>query len=99
MIARIWRGETPAAKADAYYAFLQKTGIPDYKAVPGNRGVFVLRRVEGDRAEFLLLTLWESWEAIRQFAGDDVEKAVYYPEDPDYLLEMEPLVRHYEVLG
>jgi len=60
--------------------------------------VLVLRRLHEGRAEFFLLSLWESWDAIQQFAGDDVEKAFYYPEDPQYLLSMEPGVEHYEVL-
>lgn len=98
MIARIWHGVTLAAQADAYMDYLKKTGIADYEAVEGNRGVYVLSRVEGDEAHFLLLTLWDSWSAIEQFAGQDVSKARYYPEDEDYLLELEPLVSHYQVM-
>jgi len=77
---------------------LKVTGIKDYQETKGHQGVLVLRRISEGRAEFLLLTFWESWDAIRQFAGDDVEKAFYYPEDPEYLLSMEPEVEHYEVL-
>lgn len=98
MIARIWRGHTPAEKAEAYSDYLERTGLVDYRATPGNRGVFVLRDIRGGTAEFLLLTLWDSWEAIRAFAGPDPEKARYYPEDDQYLLGREPNVRHYEVL-
>jgi heme-degrading monooxygenase HmoA len=98
MIARSWHGVTPAAKADEYFAFLNTSGIPDYKATEGNRGVYVLRRIEGDKAHFLLISLWDSYDAIRKFAGDDVEKAHYYPEDDKFLLEKEPKVFHYEVL-
>lgn len=98
MIARIWRGVTPASKADDYLHYLHATGLKDYRATEGHRGVSVLRRIDGDRAEFLLISLWESMDAIRRFAGDDVERAVYYPEDKDYLLELEPQVRHYEVV-
>jgi heme-degrading monooxygenase HmoA len=77
---------------------LQRTGLKEYAATEGNRGVLALRRLDGDEAEFLLITLWESWGAIRRFAGDDVDKAVYYPEDDDYLLYREPHVTHYEVV-
>jgi heme-degrading monooxygenase HmoA len=98
MIARIWRGITPESKADEYFDYLKATGIKDYRETEGNQGVFVLRSIRGGRAEFLLLTLWESWDAIQQFAGDDVEKAVYYPEDQDYLLSLDPKVEHYDVL-
>jgi heme-degrading monooxygenase HmoA len=98
MIARSWHGAVPLALAEAYHEFLQRTGIPDYRATPGNLGVFVLRRTEADAAHFLLITLWESRDAIRAFAGDDIDRARYYPEDPDFLIEMEPNVQHYEVL-
>ena len=97
MIARIWRGVTTAAHADAYLEYLEATGLRDYRATPGNRGVQVLRRIDGERAEFVLVTFWESWEAIRAFAGQDIAVAVYYPEDDAFLLGKEPTVTHYEV--
>ena len=99
MIARSWHGRVPAAKADAYHAYLLRTGLADYAATPGNRGVHVLRRIEGDVAHFLLLTFWESLEAIQAFAGEEYERARYYPSDDEYLLEREPYVTHYEVLA
>jgi heme-degrading monooxygenase HmoA len=99
MIARIWHGVTPATKADEYFQYLKKTGLPDYDSTEGNRGVYLLRRLEGDQAHFLTLTFWESEEAIKKFAGEDIEKARYYPEDAQFLLEMEPTVKHYEVLA
>lgn len=98
MIARFWHGVTSADKAETYYDYLQKTGIPHYQATEGNAGVYVMRRIEGDKAHFLLMTLWESMEAIERFAGTPVDKARYYPEDADYLLEMEETVTHYDVL-
>lgn len=97
MIARVWYGVTPSSKADQYLEYLNKTGIPDYRATEGNQGVYVLRRIEANRAHFLLLTLWDSLDAIKRFAGPDFEKARYYPEDDEYLLEREPTVDHYEV--
>ena len=98
MIARTWRGLTRAADKDTYYEYLRKTGLPGYRATKGNQGVWVLRRVADGKAEFLLISLWESWDAIKAFAGPDFERAVYYPEDRKFLLELEPHVRHYEVL-
>jgi heme-degrading monooxygenase HmoA len=98
MIARIWRGHTPEAKADRYLDYLKMTGVTDYSATEGNRGVTVLRRISEGQAEFLLISLWDSFDSIRRFAGDEVEKAVYYDEDKEYLLEFEPNVTHYEVL-
>jgi len=99
MIARIWRGITRESDKDTYFEYLQKTGLKEYAEVPGNRGVWTLRRVYDGKAEFTLLTLWDSWGAIKAFAGPDYEKAVYYPEDKRFLLEMEPNVAHYEVLS
>jgi heme-degrading monooxygenase HmoA len=99
MIARFWRGVTPISKADEYYQYLEKTGLREYRSTEGNRGVYVFRRVEDNRAEFLLLSLWESYDAIKRFAGPDFEKAVYYPEDRNFLLELEPNVVHYEILA
>jgi heme-degrading monooxygenase HmoA len=99
MIARIWHGVTPASMADEYTEYLNKTGLPDYRSTPGNRGVYLLRRVEGARAHFLTLTFWESQEAIQGFAGKQIEKARYYPEDARFLMEMEARVQHYDVIS
>jgi len=97
MIARIWHGRTTGEKAEAYLAFLRERAIPDYRSTPGNRSAFVLRSIEGVEAHFLTVTLWDSVDSIRAFAGDYVERAKYYPEDRDFLIEFEPEVRHYEV--
>ena len=80
------------------FEYLQRTGLKDYASIPGNRGVWVLRRVYEGEAEFTLISLWDSWDAIKAFAGPEYEKAVYYPEDKKFLLELEPRVTHYEVL-
>jgi heme-degrading monooxygenase HmoA len=97
MIARLWHGTTRARDYDAYWAFLQARAIPDYRGTPGNLGVRVFRRLEGDRAHFLTLSYWPSLAAIGAFAGADIAAAKYYPEDRQYLLEFEPTVFHYEV--
>lgn len=98
MIARIWHGVVPESKSDDYLQNQKEHGIADYFSTEGNRGVFVMRRNEEGNTHYLLLTLWDSIESIRKFAGDDIEKARYYPDDKDYLLELEPHVTHYEVL-
>jgi heme-degrading monooxygenase HmoA len=99
MIARTWHGVTPAAKADDYLRLMLTVAVPDYQAIPGNRGVYVLRRIEGETAHFLLLSLWDSAEALRQFAGMEMEAAKYYDFDSAYLLELEPTVTHYDVFA
>jgi heme-degrading monooxygenase HmoA len=97
MILRMWHGKTARDKADAYEKFLIERAIPDYQSISGNLDVSILRRDEGNVSHFLTITHWISEEAIRIFAGDDVLKAKYYPEDQEYLLEFEPLVQHYVV--
>jgi len=99
MIARLWHGRVPASKGDAYYEYLLQTGVPEYAATPGNKGVQVLRRTEERVTHFLLLTLWDSVAAIKRFAGEDYECAKYYAADDEFLLEREPRVQHFEVLG
>ena len=99
MIVRIWHGVTAAAKSDEYLDYLKATGVPDYQATEGNRGVYVLRRIEGERALFLTVSFWESMSAIEGFAGSELERARYYPEDEGFLLDFEPTFEHYEVLA
>ncbi len=99
MIARMWHGRVPTTKAQVYREFLNARAIPDYRSVAGNLSVHVLERQEGDVTHFITLTFWKDLESIKSFAGDEVETAKYYPEDKDFLLEFEPTVIHYEVVG
>lgn len=99
MIVRMWHGRVPTAKAERYREFLNARAIPDYRSVAGNVSVHILERPDGDVTHFMTLTFWESLASIRAFAGESVETAKYYPEDADFLLEFEPTVVHYEVVG
>ncbi len=99
MIARIWRGAVRREDAEDYAAYIGETGLAEYKATPGNQGAWMLRRDDGDRSEIITFTLWESMDAVRAFAGDDPERAVYYPEDDRFLVEREDTVKHYDVVG
>jgi hypothetical protein len=94
MIARIWHGIVPLAKADEYLTLMRKVALPEYRSTPGNRGAWCLRRVEGEIVHFDMLTFWDDVDAIRHFAGDDYEAAKYYDFDADFLIEFEPGVRH-----
>jgi len=98
MIARTWRGATRAEDAESYLDYLHRTGLAEYRKVEGNRGVLALRRVRAGRAEFLLVSLWESEDTIRQFAGEPIDQAVFYPEDEQFLIERDEHVDHYEVV-
>ena len=99
MVARMWHGAVPAKKADAYLEMLERTPIPELRGTAGNRGVTVFRQEGGATTHFVLISFWDSRQAIGAFAGVDLDKARYYPEDPDFLLEMEPQVIHYDVLA
>ena len=97
MIARIWKGVTKKEDTKRYLAYLRATGLKDYAANKGNLGTYVLTRQVGANTEFLLLSLWKSMDDVKGFAGEEVEKAVYYPADKEFLLGMVPKVDHYEV--
>ena len=99
VIARTWRGWTKREDADAYLDYVEETGGRASRATPGNRGFYILRRDDGDRTEFLTMSLWESPDAIKAFAGEDVEQAVFYPEHDHFLVERELFVTHYEIAG
>ncbi len=98
MIARIWKGAVRATDADTYAEYMWETGVKEYLETPGNLGVHMLRRTDGDRTAFLMLSFWESLDAVRGFAGEDVETAVFYPEDDRFLIERDTTSSHWEVL-
>jgi heme-degrading monooxygenase HmoA len=97
MIARLWHGRIRSGNAERYYRYIEDTGLRDYTRTPGNRGVYYLERREGEVTHVVTLTFWESIDAIKRFAGDDHERARYYPEDDAFLLEREATVLHYDV--
>jgi antibiotic biosynthesis monooxygenase (ABM) superfamily enzyme len=96
VIARVWRGATRAEDGEAYAAYVEETGLTKARALPGSRGTLVLRRVVGDRAEFETVLLFDSLDDVRTFAGDDLESAVFFPEDDRYLVERDLHVSHHE---
>jgi heme-degrading monooxygenase HmoA len=85
---------------DGYGRYLADSdrGVRDYQRLPGNRGVCLLKRAQGDRVHFLLISFWDSREAIEGYAGPDIDRARYFPYDRECLLDPEPNVEHYEVL-
>ena len=98
MIARTWRGWTARDRADEYVEYLEGTGMAEYAATPGNLDAYLLRRdLDDGRTEFLAVSLWTSMEAVRRFAGDQPERAVFYPEDDRFLVDRETTVHHFEV--
>lgn len=95
MIARIWQGKVPTAKAEAYLQLMRSVALPEYKSTPGNLGAWCLHRVDGEIAQFEMLTFWTDLEAIKAFAGDEVERAKYYDFDDSFLIEKPAFVRHF----
>ena len=98
MIARMWRGWVRREDRDVYVDYVEETGMSEYRRTPGNRGAHLLTRDLGDgRTEIVALSIWESLEAVRGFAGDDISRAVFYPEDDRWLVDREITVSHFEV--
>jgi heme-degrading monooxygenase HmoA len=97
MIARTWRGAVRAEDAESYADYIRSTGLAAYASTPGNRGAYLLYRIDGDRAEVLTISFWDSLDAVRGFAGDDINRAVFYPEDDRYLVDRDVAANHYVV--
>jgi heme-degrading monooxygenase HmoA len=94
----MWRGWVRTGDAARYADYIERTGLAEYRGTPGNRGAQMLLRDLGDgRAEVLTLSWWDSMDSVRGFAGDDVEQAVFYPEDDAYLVDRETAVTHWEL--
>jgi heme-degrading monooxygenase HmoA len=99
-ILREWRGELRREFRDEYVEYITGTGLAEYRATPGNLGAQIaVRDIDDERCEVITLSWWPSMDAIRGFAGDDVDKAVYYPEDDRFLLTKPDTVKHYEAHG
>ena len=98
MIARVWRGRVRAADVDAYRAYIADTGLNDYRNTPGNCGAYIFTRLDGETAHVVTLSFWDAMESVRAFAGADVTRARYYPEDERYLLDFPERVEHFDVV-
>lgn len=100
MIVRTWSGWTHRDDTEAYERYMHKSALPGYSAIEGNRGVLMVNRPdEGDRTEFLMITLWDSMQSVQAFTGPEPSRAVFYPEDDHYLVDRQLTVKHYEVYG
>ncbi|HWJ85387.1 MAG TPA: antibiotic biosynthesis monooxygenase [Cellulomonas sp.] len=98
MIMRTWRGAVRPTDADAYLEHQARTGIDDYRATPGNLGALVLRRDAGNLCEVVTVSFWESMDAVRAFAGEEPDRAKFYPGDDNFLVEKDLHVDHREVV-
>jgi heme-degrading monooxygenase HmoA len=98
MIARMWRGSAIRERADDYVKHLQKFVVPELCQIDGFRGIYLLRRNSSDDVEFLVLTFWESMEAIHKFAGENPEVAVVAPAARVLFREYDAEVKHFEIV-
>ncbi|HTE51766.1 MAG TPA: hypothetical protein VK698_13020 [Kofleriaceae bacterium] len=97
---RTWTARIRSAEEGEYAAYIERTGASDYGATPGNLGFQLLMRDLGDgTSQVTTLSWWSSMEAIAAFAGEDVERARYYPEDDRFLLERPERVEHHRVIA
>ena len=100
VIARMWRGKIRTEDVAAYVEYINGTGIAEYKQTPGNLGAQMWTRgLDDGTTEVITVSWWDDLENIRGFAGDDIEVAVFYPEDDAYLVDRETRVAHFEVHG
>ena len=100
MIARMWRGKIRTDDVVAYVEYIDGTGIKEYRQTPGNQGAQMWTRDLGDgTTEVITVSWWDDLDSIRGFAGDDIEVAVFYPEDDNYLVDREARVNHFVVHG
>ena len=98
MIARIWRGWARSWDADAYARYLMATTIPQCRAAQGNRAAYLLRRGDGDRMEFVTITLWDSLAAMRAFTGENGEQPPLPADDARFLVGGAPVIVYYEMI-
>jgi heme-degrading monooxygenase HmoA len=98
MIARIWRGWTTLGNAQAYENLLRSEILPGIHRIKGYKGVYLLRKNLEAGAEFATVTLWESIDALKEFAGQDYEKAVVPPEARKLLSRFDERSMHYQIL-
>ena len=96
-LMRLWHEKVAIEKADEYEKFMIEKAAPDYSSVEGLLKLYFQRKNETEIAHFLLVTIWDSLESVKKFAGDNPDIAKYYPEDDYFLLEKEELVSMYQV--
>jgi len=91
MVARHWRGWTSIQDATAYENLLKHKVLPELRKIEGYRGGYVLRMDGSEEVEFVVVNLFESLEAVKQFAGSDYKIPVFEPEAKKLLSRIEPV--------
>jgi heme-degrading monooxygenase HmoA len=97
-VSRVWRGRVSSTRADEYDAYIREAGLSKLRQIPRNRGVQLFRRALDDgTTEFVVISYWDSRDDIRAYAGSDIEKVRDMPRDHEFLIDREPIVRHYDI--
>lgn len=97
MVARIWHGRTPADKVEEYRNYLYEAGVKKIAALPGNRGVQMMVSRTAEQGEFMVISYWDSIDAIKGYAGATYTKVHDLPRDHEFLIDPETLVRHFDL--
>ena len=99
-VVRLWHGWVETVNKAEYIAYMDRSGMAGYRESPGNRGAYIMARDHEDgRSTIVTVSYWESFDAIRAFAGDEIERARFYPEDDQFLVDREWIVTHYVVVA
>jgi len=96
-VARLWHGKVLTSRADEYERYLNENGVNRLRAIPGNLGVQMFRHADGDVTHFVVISYWPSEEAIRAWAGDVLTRTRLMPRDPEFLIDPELTVIHYDI--
>ena len=96
-VARVWHGRTATTRADEYAAYLEPA-ITKFRTLPGNLGYQMMRETIGDETHFTVISYWRSREAIHGYAGADISRTRNLPRDPEFLIELEPTVKNYDLV-
>lgn len=97
-IGRMWRGRTKSDQAEGYEAVFRGIVLPELRDVAGCRGAYLLRRDDADGAEFVTLTLFDSLDAVRAFAGEQYETAVISDEARAVLRDFDATAQHFTII-
>lgn len=98
MILRMWRARVTVENAEKYFEHATAKVFPGLRAIEGHQGAYLLCRPLDASVEIVVLTLWESMEAVRKFAGAEPEKAVVEPEARAILMSFDNIVTHFDVI-
>ena len=96
-IARTWHGKVPAARSEEYTAYISEA-ITKFRGIQGNRGYQLMRETIGEETHFTVISYWDARASIQGYAGADIRKTHNLPRDPEFLIDLEPTVKNYDLV-